>query len=148
MAGKQHHPVARFLANIVPETITKQGCWQWSGAGKGNGYGAFSLNGKAIQAHRAAFILFNHFDPVGQDVCHVCDNRSCVNPDHLFVGSRSENMADAMRKGRLKRRKGAHLKEVQIQEVRRLYLAGQRIANISRSTGISHATISNLIQGV
>jgi len=147
MSKVQHHPVTRFMSNIVPSTIGKNDCWQWKGAGKGNGYGAFSLNGKAIHAHRAAFILFHGKEPNGMDVCHTCDNRACVNPDHLFLGTRQENMADCITKGRASRRKGKHLLESQVQEIRRLVLSGERIAKVSRATGVAHPIISNIMKG-
>lgn len=103
MSGSPAHPVTRFLALVDTTSIGRDGCWLWSGATKGNGYGNFSLNGKTEPAHRAAFILFNGIEPGALDVCHHCDNRQCVNPDHLFLGTRLDNMRDCKAKGRTAR---------------------------------------------
>lgn len=75
-------------------------CWLWNG-GVREGYGIFAHDGKKTPAHR---FLYEHINgPVSStlDICHRCDVRACVNPDHLFVGTRSDNMKDASKKGRL-----------------------------------------------
>ena len=89
---------------IIERSVLLDGdsCWHWIGSIKSNGYGRLTANRKSHHAHRFSFSAFKgEAIPRGMDVCHACDNRSCVNPAHLFVGSRLDNMQDAQRKGRL-----------------------------------------------
>lgn len=76
-------------------------CWNWTAATTTQGYGRFKLNGKLVSAHVLSYMIHNDDYDSTKDVCHKCDNPSCVNPDHLFLGSRSDNMLDCLRKGRL-----------------------------------------------
>ena len=78
-------------------------CWLWTAGTRGKtGYGAFRLNDKVVDAHRVSYELHNGVIPEGVYVCHTCDNRLCVNPNHIFLGSPKDNWKDGFDKGRIK----------------------------------------------
>ena len=80
------------------EIVTETGCWIWMGCVNREGYGQVSVDGRLQRAHRVFFGLDKI--PKGMLVCHKCDVPSCVNPDHLFLGTQTDNILDMMSKGR------------------------------------------------
>lgn len=94
--GQRNNTVDDFWVKVKKS----DGCWEWQGCRDSGGYGFFWWNNKQLKAHRflAQYILrWNIADLM---VCHKCDNPSCVRPDHLFVGTTDDNMADMVAKGR------------------------------------------------
>jgi len=99
MAGKPHMPeVERFMAKV---NKAENGCWLWTAYRMKNGYGLFRTPERHVLAHRASYRLFcGTLDE--RDVMHACDTPACVNPTHLSLGTRKENMQDAKNKKRMR----------------------------------------------
>jgi len=133
----------RFLAKVCREASS--GCWLWQGMVTPDGYGVAFIARKRQAAHRAAWMLFCNPIPVGMAVCHKCDVRACVNPEHLFLGTAAENVRDMAEKGRCprgERHGSARLTAVQVSRIKTM-LAEDRMymSEIAREFGVSPTTI-------
>lgn len=136
----------RFLSKIQKT----DGCWLWVGAvqNRAKPYGRIKVNGKPDGAHRVSFTLFKGPITDGLWVLHTCDNPRCVNPDHLFLGDRSDNMRDCAKKRRLAHNLPRHTGE-QASRNRKLtkeQVVGIRLAEgtareIGKANGVSHVTV-------
>ena len=150
---KTRQPILeRFLKFVVVEEGT--GCWLWTGATKGHmGYGNFNFDGTSIAAHRASWLMFRGDIPNGLFVCHHCDVPTCVNPDHLWLGSAKDNNRDRDAKGRQKTQKGernwrSKLTSKAVLEIKDLLKDGSwKLSEIAKKYGVSLSAISSIKHG-
>jgi hypothetical protein len=141
--------------------VTKgEGCWEWSGSTIGAGYGMLRRDrDSSVLAHRLSWELAHGPIPEGMKVCHSCDNPPCVNPEHLFLGTQADNMADMAAKKRHKsltrpdlnprgeRNPGAKLTAAQAGEIRAKRAEGIPQRKLARDYGVSEATVSLIVNG-
>ncbi len=140
-------PLERLMERVVVDPTTV--CWNWTGKLMHHGYGRMELGGKQMYAHRASWAIHQREVPEGKILCHHCDNRRCVNPEHMYVGTAQDNSNDAVERDRLER--GAHrynskLTAENVAEIRTLFSVKSDI-EIARQFGVHDATIYNIRKG-
>jgi hypothetical protein len=133
------------------------GCWNWTGSTNQSGYGTMAPNEWGTLAHRISYGL--NVGPVpkgkgphGTCVCHRCDNRLCVNPEHLFLGSNADNLADRDAKGRQVAMRGSRnghskLNESDIVQIRAMFHRGAKLREVAERFSISKANASDIKRG-
>lgn len=129
----------RFEKQHIPEP--NSGCWLWTGAVDGGGYGVFWMNGKNLTAHRAAYEIFLQKPQSSLAVCHRCDNRLCVNPDHLFLGTPAENSADMVAKNRQSKGERRHNSKLNPEMVRIILASPMSDKKLAATLGVNPAAI-------
>lgn len=156
----------RFDRSHTPEP--NSGCWIWTGCIDSRSYGVIWRQGKQMLAHRASWLEFRG-EIGGLFVCHHCDNPLCVNPSHLFLGSHTDNMRDAKRKGRTRSnglsgdrhwmrvrpdliKRGADAKKSklnieQVHEVRNRRVAGEAPSDLAKQFNVSTDVIHRCVSG-
>lgn len=128
--------------------VLPDGCHEWTGYKDKDGYGTLRVNGKDYKAHRYACIQKYGEIPSGQLICHRCDNPSCCNPEHMFLGTIQDNNSDRDKKGR--QAKGAKngsakLTEHNVRQIRRLSAEGYSQTRLAEIFGVKQTTISVIV---
>jgi hypothetical protein len=138
-------PMQRFLEH-VNKTDT---CWLWTGCCHKKGYGQFKINGKTVKAHRWSYEQHKGAIPEGLMMRHKCDVRNCVNPDHLEVGTNTDNMRDMVERGRhVPAMRGVGtLTEDDVREIRKLHVQGLNGVQISMRYPVAFSTIYRILNG-
>lgn len=136
----------RFWAKVQR---SDDGCWEWLAGHNSYGYGVFRIGGRTLTAHRVAWELTYGEQPDGH-VLHRCDNRNCVRPDHLFLGTWADNNADAISKHRHAygvRVPTAKLDEAAIPQIVKAYDSGMTQAAVGEAFGITQSNVSRILAG-
>ena len=140
----------RFSTKYEVDPVS--GCWVWTACRSATGYGKIGNMGRTMAAHRVSYELY--VSPVGDGMCvlHKCDNRPCVNPQHLFVGTKADNTQDMIQKGRAAHPRGddapsAKLDSSQVLRIRERCMCGESYVVLAREYGISKRSVCSIARG-
>jgi len=122
-------------------------CWEWTGAYSA-GYGQMMIDGEKVGSHRIS-LMIDGVDVGEEHALHTCDNKSCVNPDHIYLGDPKDNMDDAKERGQYESNKGedhgqSKLTESEVLEIRKRCDQGETLTSIAEDYPVSRSQISNI----
>ena len=148
LINRWQSPEERFFKQIHKNPIS--GCWLWAGAIGGTGYGFIKVNGHIVRSHRFSYELHCEPIPDGFCVCHKCDVRHCVNPDHLFIGTIDDNNKDRLNKNGYIFPKGekCHSAKLTEKQARGIKYSNLRNSELAEKYNVSRPTISAITHGV
>jgi len=130
------------------EKFTKtEGCWEWQAAFGNQGYGHFWYEGRPRPASQVSHLLFIGPIPTGMYVLHRCDNRKCVRPDHLFLGSAAENAADMVAKNRQAKGTALGTAKLTDDQARAIRYDARSHRKIGADYGVSHTVVWQIKTG-
>ena len=131
---------------LLSRKVVEGQCWVWRWNASSNGYGRLPLNGRSELVHRLSYQEFVGPIPDGLHVCHSCDNRACWNPGHLWLGTRSDNIKDAVAKGRWVTQRGEKHKRAVItaETVRSIRASPLGKTLAAKQFGVSRTQVSRI----
>lgn len=140
--------VCRFWRHV--KKGDPEACWVWQSSVIRSGYGRFSLDRKTRSAHRVSWRIHHGEIPAGLCVLHKCDNPPCINPNHLFLGTLTDNNRDTLNKGRHRHAlNSAKINMKTAREIRRLYDGGEHDCyKLGKIYGLHRVTIQRLVRGI
>lgn len=131
---------------------TGPGCWVWAARKDDWGYGVIDYDGKPWKAHRLMWLAMHGSIPGRKLVLHKCDRPACVNPDHLFLGTHTDNMADMKAKGRARsggvsgeRHGHSRLTEEIVKDIRRRCASGERPTEVGKLYGLNYRSVRRIV---
>lgn len=133
---------------------TENDCWNWTASKDAYGYGNMLWGDRVLKAHRISYMLVCGSVPDDLCVCHTCDNRACVNPNHLWLGTNADNVRDKQQKGRVGALKGeqhynARLTQESVETIRNRYNnGGISYDKLAKEYGVSKSQIYNIVKGI
>jgi hypothetical protein len=139
-----------IVARFWPKVQIGNGCWLWTAATVPSGYGSLGIDRKQHGAHRISWAIANGRWPDGM-VLHRCGTKRCVRPDHLYIGTASQNTEDARQHGTLPQGEGhgnAKLTYDDVEAIRTRYAAGETQTSIANDFPVTQSQVSNIVRGV
>lgn len=152
-------PVEQRFWQYVSKDV--DGCWRWTGATRGGGYGAIWIGGRTgshVPAHRVSYEMAHGPVPAGLWVLHRCNNKRCVNPEHIYAGTVRQNVMDAIADGVWPSKKGrsmpwmvgiknsnAVLDPVKVRQIRARQASGESMRSLARHFNVNRTTIKNVV---